>query len=113
MTVGAPRLEAEAWRLSGFIPRDAEEKRRLAEQRRALGCDPTTKSEDLRASHDDDPRSPKYVLDQLTDGDATRATDCLTESPLETLVKNGAGNGLRELVERVREVIVPSLVSRT
>jgi len=107
--VGAARTKRECWVLTGFLPKDKVEVGLLQEARQRLGFDPTTRSHELTAKNNEneDTRSAKRVLRQLTQGDAIREEECWTHTPLALLKTKGETNGLAAYLNQVEEVLVP------
>lgn len=112
--VGAAKTKRECWVLAGFIPKDEIERELFQEARQRLGFDPTLRSHELTAKNNEneDTRSAKRVLRQLTRGDSLREEECWTQTPLELLKSKGEANGLAEYLTQVEEVLVPMIVRR-
>lgn len=107
IVVGLAIVMRECWVISGFIPQDAEESSRLADERRCLGFDPVFRSHELSPGKPDENRSPKRVLCALTAGDADRERHCWRTTPLVTLRERGAENGLADYLDEVRTKLAP------
>jgi hypothetical protein len=101
--VGLAVVEREAWVISGFEPEGEAEEAVLATERQRLGFDPRMRSEQLTDHKADTaPRSPKHVLRELCRGDHERECRCWSVTPLETLRRRGANNGLGAFLDEVR-----------
>jgi hypothetical protein len=108
VVVGLAVVERECWVISGFVPRDPPEEKRLTEERGTLGFDPRHRSHELTAGKDDQaPRSPKRVLRKLSGGVQEREQRCWRETALDILVERGKDNGLKLFLEEVRERFAP------
>ncbi|TKD07344.1 hypothetical protein [Polyangium fumosum] len=107
VVLGLPDPELEAWLLAGFDPADTAEETRLAHCKRDLGLDPRTSAHALRATHDQDRRSVKYVLAQLTGDDHERRAKCYEAAPLSTLMKRGRSSGLTTFLDEIRSKLLP------
>ena len=112
--VGAAKTKRECWVLAGFIPNDEIERDLIRDAREQLGFDPTTSSHKLTAKNNEneDKKSARRVLRQLTRGDSLREEECWTQTPLELLKSKGKANGLAEYLTQVEEVLVPMIVRR-
>jgi hypothetical protein len=102
--VGLAIEERESWLISGFDPADDVEASRLETERQKLGFDPRERSHQLTACKDDNaPRSPKRVLQSLTQSEKERERLCWANTPLDILMRRGAENGLAEYLQEVRD----------
>jgi hypothetical protein len=73
-----------------------------------LGFNPCLRAQDLTACKDDAAtRSPKRVLDALTNGDRDRQRDCWIGTSLAVLESRGKDNGLKDYLGEVRDRLVP------
>ncbi|OWK45663.1 hypothetical protein [Fimbriiglobus ruber] len=106
--VGLAVVERECWVINGFEPQDDAESERMEAERRTLGFDPRLRSHELTACKDDGAtRSPKRVLQKLTDGDFQRERCCWTDTALEILRERGVENGLVAYLHEVRDKLAP------
>ncbi len=99
--------EVEAWVVSGFVPKDAAEQKRLRALREKLSFDPTTQSERLTSHPNDADTDAKRVLSELCGDDSVRQERCLDDRTL--LRQRGAGNGLSAFLAEIDQQIVPAL----
>ncbi len=95
VVLGCPDLEREAWVLAGFEPENDAERRRIEDERRALGFCPCEEAHRLRDPDDHAPRSPKRALRALTGGDDAREARCWEDAPLDRLRERGQGAASR------------------
>ena len=102
----AAHPEIEAWLLSAFLPRDDEERGRLAALRAALGFDPTVDAHRLRSGDGTAKRDATRVLAALLDGEA-RAR--LLETPLDTLRQRGVSSRLTDFLVELRAAVAAAL----
>jgi hypothetical protein len=94
IVIGLAIVERECWVISGFECDDGEIAL-LEEIRKELGFDPRHHSHELTACKNNQAlRSPKRVLQHLTQGNYDRERRCWTETSLLTLMQRGGGNGL-------------------
>ncbi len=113
VVIGLANAEREAWVLAGYQPKDEFEQELLAKERQHLGFDPCERSEELTAGRDDTAkRSPKRVLNVLSNGSKEREQECWTQTTLETLRRRGEANGLTDYLHEVKTSIVPLLTGR-
>lgn len=112
VVIGVANTKRECWVLSGFIPCNDLETELLADERQYLGFDPTKKSHELTAKHDDsnDKRSAKRVLSKLTRQNYSREEECWKSTPLNFLRSSGDTNGLANYLSEVEDILVPLLV---
>ena len=108
VVVGLVHPKREAWVLSGFDPRSADEAERLASQRQALGFDPREHADRLTASRGDRKpgtrRDAKQVLEALGPGDEAA---CWMETDLALLRRRGQRNGLADFLVDVEARLAP------
>lgn len=110
VVIGLAVVEREAWVISGFEPRNADEQSRLSQESQTLGFQPQERSQELTACKDDNSkRSPKRVLQALTGGNFERERSCWNSTALELLRERGAENGLKPYLEEVREHLAPRI----
>lgn len=117
--VAAPHQDAEAWFVAGFVPLTQAEEQRLKALRDELLFSPPDEAHRLTAHPNDAPTDAKRVLRVLAfDDDASRAPG-LEELPelcertlgdLALLRKSGVECGLREFLDKLREVLVPIFI---
>ncbi|HUU96906.1 MAG TPA: hypothetical protein VM487_14300 [Phycisphaerae bacterium] len=107
VVIAVARPKRECWLLAAFEPTDDVEKARLASLRKELGFDPRIRPQELTATHDRDKRSTKRVIGELSGRSADRAERDLERTPLETLKKRGAENGLRDYLRELEQRLVP------
>lgn len=112
VVIGLAEPKREAWVLAGFEPRDGDERQRLDELRRELGCDPCTRSAELSARSPGSKRDIKRVLERLTGGDFNREEICWRCAPLASLIQRGEANGLASYLDEVERLLVPIFRSR-
>ncbi|WP_437618116.1 hypothetical protein [Sorangium sp. So ce1151] len=109
VVLGIAHPMRECWVLAGFVPSTRQEAASLADLRKELGFDPTARSHELDASSRTAKRSPKRVLDHLTDGEDEREARCWTEPTLDHLSERGQDNGLAAFLGEVEDRLVPAL----
>lgn len=107
IAIATAQPEVEAWIVSGFVPGDPVEKKRLTELHRKLSFDPTTKSERLTSHPNDADTDAKRVLSDLCGDDPQRQEMCLADRSL--LRQRGAANGLAAFLAEIDQHIVPAL----
>jgi hypothetical protein len=108
IVVGLAVVERECWVISGFDPRNEDEKLQLEAERRSLGFDPRLRSHELTACKSDSAvHSPKRVLRALSRDDRDRERHCWRESSLEVLRERGSENGLADYLHEVRHRLAP------
>lgn len=112
IVLGCPDPMREAWVLAGFEPETTDERERLTALRQELGFNPCDEAHRLDAKNEQAKRSPKRVLDELTDGEHTRKARCWSEAPLERLRARGQHSGLRLFLDEAKESLVPLLSGR-
>lgn len=113
IVIGLAHPEREAWVLAGYVANDKREQELVAAERQNLGFDPCERSAELTAGRDDTAkRSPKRVLNVLTNGSRYREQECWNQTPLEILRKRGEANGLNEYLNEVHTDIVPLFAGR-
>ncbi|WP_224372835.1 hypothetical protein [Hyalangium versicolor] len=105
--LGCPDPMREAWVLAGFIPETEDEKARLAEVRQELGFSPCEEAHRLGAKKEHARRSPKRVLDVLTQGERERQARCWTLTSLAILRARGEGSGLQAFLDEVASKLLP------
>jgi hypothetical protein len=106
--VGLALRERESWVICGFEPNDADEDARLGSERKNLGFDPRTRSEQLTAGKVDSAlKSPKRVLAALTQNDKRRERDCWAVTPLSVLRDRGQRNGLTDYISEIQSRLAP------
>lgn len=112
VVIGCAKTKRECWVLSGFVPCNDSEIKRLAEERQCLGFNPVEKSHELTAKHSEtsDKRSAKRVLTKLTKSDFQREEECWTKTPLDKLRANGETNGLSAYLKEVEDILVPLVI---
>jgi hypothetical protein len=111
IVLGCPDPMREAWVLAGFDPQSDEERTRLAGLRQELGFSPCDEAHRLGAKKEQAKKSPKRVLEALTDGDHAREERCWMETPLATLRARGFGNGLQKFLDQVAGDVLPLFTS--
>ncbi len=107
IAIATAQPEIEAWIVSGFVPGDPVEKKRLTELHRKLSFDPTTQSERLTSRPNDKATDAKRVLSDLCGDDPERQEKCLTDRAL--LRQRGVANGLAAFLAEIDQHIVPAL----
>jgi hypothetical protein len=113
VVIGLANAEREAWVLAGFVANDEREQELVAAERQNLGFDPCERSAELTAGRDDTAkRSPKRVLNVLTNGSRDREQECWNQTSLEILRKRGEANGLNEYLNEVQTHVVPLFTGR-
>jgi hypothetical protein len=112
--IGLADPEREAWVISGFDPADENENQQLVIERRILGFDPRDNSQQLTAGSDNQAnRSPKRVLQALTNDNPDRERQCWQSTALDTLRQRGRGNGLAAYLNEIKARLVPRITGRT
>jgi hypothetical protein len=112
IVIGVADPKREAWVLNGFEPLNAEEKRLLREAIEQLNFHPCEEAHRLRTTAKTEPerqRNPKIMLEQLTDGDYCRESQCWEKTGLELLRSRGKHTGLAEYLEEVERELIPLL----
>lgn len=109
LVVGIADPNREAWVLAGFMPEDANERRRLDEQRQRLGFWPNETPERLKAQDEHATHHTKPVLRVLVGGDPAREARCWSDTPLEELQRRGAGCGLAAFLAEVERELLPQV----
>jgi hypothetical protein len=104
IVAATPEPEIEAWIVSGFTPRNDDERVRLEHVRRDLSFDPTLQSHRLTSHPNDAPTDAKRVLSRLCEHDREREDVCLDRSVLRP---RGALNGVQAFLDEVDQRIVP------
>lgn len=89
VVLATAHTKRECWVLAGFEPRDEPERHRLAEARKDLGFDPTTRADRLTAQKEQAKTSAKRILEYLTNSDAVREKTCWVETDLSVLEERG------------------------
>ncbi len=107
IAIATAQPEIEAWIVSGFVPRDPIEKKRLKDLSGRLSFDPTTKSERLTSRPNDADTDAKRVLSELCGDDPQRQEECLADPTL--LRQHGVANGLAAFLAEIDQHIVPTL----
>jgi hypothetical protein len=107
VVIGLAHLKRECWVLSGFEPRNAEEQTCLDRLSEDLGFDPRISPDRLADKGDNETRSAKGVLRELTQGDWERQADCWRSTPLRTLEDRGQAVGLSAFLEEIKSRLVP------
>lgn len=102
VVIGVANPEREAWVLAGFMPRDEQERQRLAAERQRLGFDPTAKPHQL-GGHGN--RDAKRAYANLV-VDRERERECLMVPELTELSQRGRGAGLADFLAEVEERVV-------
>lgn len=95
IVIGLARTKRECWVLAGFEPHDDAERGCLHALRAELGFDPIENAQELTAKHQQDCRSAKQVLAELTSHDLDRERCCWRETPLQSLRARGHALGWR------------------
>ncbi|MFM9960576.1 MAG: hypothetical protein ACKV2Q_05060 [Planctomycetaceae bacterium] len=114
VVIGFARRMREAWVLTGFNARAGLEKkllRELSDGNHGLGFDPTRHSERLQSSDPANSRSPKFVLQKLTDGQHDREEACWTETSLAELSQRGVACGLTAYLDEIGQILLPIVVA--
>lgn len=96
IVLGIAHPKREAWVLSGFIPKDEEERQRHATIREKHGMNP----------------DPKVVVENLFGGDYHRERSCWAETALDVLEKEGVNNGLADYLHDIRQRLAPMVGGR-
>jgi hypothetical protein len=109
IVLGCPDPMREAWVLAGFEPETDAERARLADMRQELGFNPCEEAHRLDAKKEHARRSPKRVLEVLTDGERDREVRCWTEASLVLLRARGTHSGLTAFLDEAAESLVPRL----
>lgn len=107
IVLGCPDAMREAWVLAGFEPETDDERTRVENLRQELGFHPCEDAQRLDAKDEHAKKSPKRVLDLLTQQDHERETRCWATVPLTTLRARGKDSGLTAFLEEVSVVLVP------
>lgn len=97
--------EVEAWLVSGFEPRDHNERARATEAKRDLSFDPMTESHRLTSHPNHAPTDAKRVLEKLCGSEPDRREACLQDSRL--IHARGSTNGARAFLDEIDQHIVP------
>lgn len=114
VVIGFARRMREAWALAGFNARTVSEKkllRELGDGKHGLGFDPTRQPERLQSSDPTNLRSPKFVLQKLTNGQHDREEPCWTETSLAELSQRGVACGLTAYLDEVERILMPIVVA--
>lgn len=109
LVLGCPDPMREAWGLAGFDPETDGESACLEALRQELGFHPCREAQRLDAKKEHARRSPKRVLDVLTDSDRQREVRCWTEAPLSLLRERGQASGLTAFLEEAATRLLPLL----
>jgi hypothetical protein len=104
--VGIANRMRECWVLLGFEPEESDEQALIDAEHQRLGFDPRFRAHELNARNDSHDRSPKRVLNALTGGDLDRERKSVYETSLETLRIRGAGTGLPEFLDELKERLI-------
>ncbi|MEX1367176.1 MAG: hypothetical protein AB1Z98_28875 [Nannocystaceae bacterium] len=107
IVIAAPGPEIEAWYVAGFVPRDEQEHRALAQQRAALSFDPTLASHRLTSHPNDAAKDAKRVLEALCGSNVERRHRCLDDPGL--LRERGVGNGAAAFLDEVQVEVLPRM----
>jgi hypothetical protein len=107
IVLGAAHPNRECWVLAGFEPANEKERRRLSQLERELSFNPLSQPERLNSGKEQETRSAKRVLAQLTGGDPEREKRCWCECDLETLKERGKATGLTDYLEELQERLLP------
>ncbi len=103
--------EAEAWVVTGFVPRHAREREQLERLAHEVGFDPTLEPQRMTPKTRADARDTKRCCDLLlAEGvHSDRGTACWLDTPLNDLTRRGRETGLPEYLADVERVILPVL----
>jgi hypothetical protein len=104
IVAATPEPEIEGWIVSGFVPRDDDEQRRLEQLRGELSFDPTSHSHRLTSHPNDASTDAKRVLSRLCNDDPDRERACLAR---DVLHQRGADNWAREFLDDVAQRVLP------
>ena len=107
VVIGVAQAKRECWVLSGFIAKTQAEETSLETERQRLGFNPLERCEYLTAKHDNDDRSAKRVLKQLTDSNAERERECWMTTSMNHLRGCGPKNGLSEYLDEIERILLP------
>jgi hypothetical protein len=109
--IGVAVSERECWIISGFDPINSDEEQKLALERQKLGFDPCSCSHELTACKNDQAkRSPKRVLQVLTDNNWERQQRCWKTTCLAVLKDRGRDNGLADYLKEIKDYLVPVII---
>jgi hypothetical protein len=103
IVAATPEPEIEGWIVSGFVPRDEGQQRRLEQLRGELSFDPTLHSHRLTSHPNDAATDAKRVLSRLCNGDPDREHTCLTRGVLH---QRGADNWARAFLDDVDQRVL-------
>ena len=107
VVIGIAHAKRECWHLAGFVAQEeTNEADRVAELRQKLGFNPCEQSERLVGSGEHKHKSAKRVLSLLTEDNHDRQAACVCSTPLDTLRKNGARNGLADYLADVKTYLL-------
>lgn len=104
IVAATPEPEIEGWIVSGFVPQDDGEQRRLEQVRGELSFDPTFHSHRLTSHPNDSATDAKRVLSRLCNGDPDREHTCLAR---EVLHQRGTHNWARAFLDDVDQRVLP------
>jgi hypothetical protein len=107
IAIGLADLARESWVLAGFEAEGDAEVGALEAFRQDLGFWPNEEPQQLDSSHAGAKRDPKRVLRALVGDDRDREERCFVVTPLTTLRRRGAKNGLGAFLNEIEEHIVP------
>jgi hypothetical protein len=109
VVLGCPDPMREAWVLAGFEAETDDERARLEGLRQELGFDPCKQAHRLDAKKEYAKKSPKRVLDALTDSQPHREEACLTSAPLALLRERGRDSGLTAFLDEATTMLLPAV----
>ena len=104
IVAATPEPEIEGWIVSGFVPRDEDEQRRLAQLSTDLSFDPTHHSHRLTSHPNDASTDAKRVLARLCANDGDREHACLRR---DVLHPRGEHNGARRFLDEIDQRVLP------
>lgn len=110
IVAATPEPEIEGWIVSGFVPTDDREQRRLEQLRAELSFDPTLHSHRLTSHPNDAATDAKRVLSRLCGDDPDREHACFAR---EVLHQRGQDNWARKFLDDVEEHVLPVFGHRT
>lgn len=107
VVLGLPHPMRECWVLSGYDPRNAAERKKLAAVQKDLKLDPCVDSHRLAAKSKTEKRHAKNVLKRLVASGSTREAACWQNTDLKILEERGSENGLAAFLAEIRARLVP------
>lgn len=110
IVLGVAIRSIEAWILSGFEPRNDDERARFNDACRLAGFNIRERSRDLSPKTTlERERNSKVIVDSLMQGTREREEACLTDTPMTSLRQYGQSNGLADFLDEVVQRVVPAI----